>query len=60
MSGNRQYVDEFRSWAVKRVIARGFTAEDLAFRIGIPKDTLSRGAGGREDGTGTLYCRRAA
>lgn len=46
---------------MKRVISRGFTAEDLAFRIGIPKDTLSRGgAGGREDGIGTLYCRRAA
>lgn len=59
MSGNRQYVDKFRSWAVKRVIARGFTAEALAFRIGIPKDTLSGGgAGGREDGT--ALCTAAA
>lgn len=58
MSGNRQYVDEFRSWAVKRVIARGFMAEALAFRIGIPKDTLSGGAGGREDGT--ALCTAAA
>jgi len=40
MSSNRQYTEEFKGEAVKRVVERGFTVVVVATRIGIPEHSL--------------------
>ena len=38
--GNKRYTDEFRAEAVKQVLERGFSAGEVAARIGVSKHTL--------------------
>lgn len=58
---SKRYTDEFKAEAVKQVIERGFTAVDVADRLGLHKHTLygwvkkartgELGAGGMTSGT---------